>query len=288
MTRIAIAIAVAALLLAAAAIASPEEFGVAPAPEPTVPDEVLLTDGTVLTGRIVEMNDDVVVIVTESLGRMEIPCDRVVRTARAGDDAGVRMDPDRNTLMFCPTPETLPRGSHYFRDFELFFLNFGTAVNDDVNISVGTIFPVSADVALLSLGAKVRLLDRNEAPMGLAATGSWTLTEDVKFGHVGVVAGVGDARRSFNVAVNHAFDADGGTEMILLAGVDSQVSRSAKFFAEFMSSSAIIDSDDIDGFLNIGFRLFGDTHSFSLAGFRPLVDSGSFIAWPMVMYSRHF
>lgn len=157
MTRI--AIAVVALLLAAVAVASPEEFGVAPAPEPAVPDEVLLTDGTVLTGRIVEMNDDVVVIVTESLGRMEIPRDRVVRTARAGDDAGVRMDPDRNTLMFCPTPETLPKGSHYFRDFELFFLNFGTAVSDDLDGFLNIGFRLFGDTHSFSLAGFRPLAD---------------------------------------------------------------------------------------------------------------------------------
>ena len=48
---------------------------------------------------------------------------------------------------------TLPSGSGYFRSFELFFLNFGYAPADDVNLSVATLFPVTGDVLMLSVGA---------------------------------------------------------------------------------------------------------------------------------------
>jgi hypothetical protein len=58
-----------------------------------------------------------------------------------------------------------------------------------------------------------------------------------------------------------------------------------------MSTSSLLEDedDDLNGFLNVGLRLFGESHSFSLSGFRPLLDdSDSFLAWPMIMYSNHF
>lgn len=252
-------------------------------------DEILLKDGTLLRGTILEERDDAVVFETASLGRLEITRDRIERIARAKDPAGVITDPDQNSIMFCPTPATLPRGTAYFRDFELFVLNFGFGVTDALDLSLGTLFPFSGDVLMLSGGAKLRLLDRESSPLGLALTGSYTKLEETHFGAFGAVAGVGDAQRSLNLAVNLAYDDDGDTEAIFIVGGDWQGGRHTKIFAEFFSSSTLLqdEDDDLEGFINIGLRLFGEAHSFSLSGFRPLTaSSGSFIAFPMIMFSQ--
>lgn len=278
-------------LLVASAAAAPNDFGAAPAAGAAPRDEVLLTDGTLLTGRILEEHADRIVFETDALGRLEIPRTNIVRLARGVERTGALSDPDYNSLMFCPTPATLARGDSYFRDFELFFLNYGAAVSDALNLSVGTLFPVSSEVLMVSLGGKLRLVDRETQPVGLAITGSYTRLEEVRFGAVGAVAGVGDRRRSLNLAVNQTFDDDGGTELAFILGADVQCSRRGKLFAEYMSSASLLADEDVDleGFFNLGLRLFGESHSFSLSGFRPLTDdSGSFIAFPMLMYSNHW
>lgn len=287
MTRILLLISM--LVLAAGAVASPSEFSVT-TPEVQHLDEVLLKDGTMLSGHVIEIRDDVIIFDSGSLGIIEIPQESIVRIARATDRSGVLTDPDFNSLMFCPTPATLAKGDAYFRDFELFFLNFGYAFSDDFNVSFGTLFPISADVIMLSLGGKLKLIDREEKPVGLALVGSYTLLEDVHFGSLGVVAGIGDAHNSLNVTVNHTYDDDGDTENVFLIGTDAQLTRRSKFFLEYMSSSTLLEEDDdLKGFINLGFRIFGDSHSFSLSGFRPLTDDGgSFIAFPMLMYSNHW
>jgi len=275
----------------AAALAAPPGFNDTGYREPPEQDEILLADGTLLTGRIVEEREDIVVFETESLGRLEIPRANIARLARAGGRSGALADPDYNSLMFCPTPATLDRGDGYFRDFELFILNFGYAVSDAFDLSFGTLFPVSSEVLMISLGAKLRIADREQQPVGLALVGSYTRLEEVQFGAVGAVAGIGDRRNSLNLAVNRTFDDDGDTDTVFLVGADAQLTRRSKIFAEYMSSSALLDDEDGDlkGFLNLGVRLFGETHSFSLSGFRPLTDdSDSFIAFPMVMYSNHW
>lgn len=278
------------LLLVAVAAAAANDFAGAPAAG-SPPDEVLLTDGTLLAGRILEELADRIVFETDALGRLEIPRASIVRLARGAERTGALSDPDYNSLMFCPTPATLAKGDSYFRDFELFFLNYGASLADAFNLSVGTLFPVSSEVLMISLGGKLRLADRETQPVGLALTGSYTRLEEVKFGAVGVVAGVGDRRRSLNLAVNQTFDDDGDTELAFILGADVQSSRRGKIFAEYMSSASLLADEDADleGFLNVGVRLFGDSHSFSLSGFRPLTDdSGSFVAFPMLMYSNHW
>lgn len=281
----------AVLLLAATAAAAPNDFGGAPAAGVAPRDEVLLTDGTLLTGRILEEFADRIVFETDALGRMEIARTNIVRLARGVERTGALADPDYNSLMFCPTPATLAKGDSYFRDFELFFLNYGASLSDVFNLSVGTLFPVSSEVLMISLGGKLRLADRETQPVGLALTGSYTRLEEVTFGAVGVVAGVGDRRRSLNLAVNQTFDDDGDTELAFILGGDFQSSRRGKLFIEYMSSASLLadEEDDLEGFINLGVRMFGDSHSFSLSGFRPLTgDGGSFVAFPMLMYSNHW
>jgi hypothetical protein len=38
----------------------------------------------------------------------------------------------------------------------------------------------------------------------------------------------------------------------------------------------------------VGFRLFWENVSFTLTGFRPLEETGEFIAFPLAMFSAHF
>ena len=274
------------LCLGAVAAAAPYEFSDDTAtPPPPRQDELLLNDGTLLLGTIIEERADVVVFETAALGRMEIRRADIVRLAHGGERAGAIADPDYNSLMFCPTPATLARGDSYFRDFELFVLNFGTSLTDAFDLSVGTLFPISADVLMITV------VDRERQPLGLALVGGYTRLEEVQFGSVGVVAGVGNRRNSLNLAVNRTYDDDGDTETVLMAGADYQATPRSKFFVEYMSTATLLEDedDDLHGFLNLGVRLFGDSHSFTLSGFRPLTDdTGSFIAFPMIMYSNHW
>lgn len=254
-------------------------------------DELELKDGTVLVGQILEETDDLVIIDTEILGRLEISRDQIKILRRAGKSDGRLIDPDQNSLMFCPTPATLPKGTGYFRSFELFFLNLGFSATDDLDFSVGTLFPVTTDVLMLSGGFKWRVLDRDEGPLGLALVGNYTKLENSHFGGVGAVLGIGDARKSLNFSVNQTFDDSDNQNTIFFVGADIQGGGNSKLFVEYFNSSAIFndEDDDIAGFINIGIRLFGEKHSFSISGFRPLeADSDSFIAFPMVMFSQHW
>ncbi len=254
-------------------------------------DEILLKDGNILLGKVVEEREGLIIFETESLGRLEIPRANIERMALYMAKSGVFTDPDQNTIMFCPTPASLPKGDGYFRNFELFVLNFGLGVTDNFDLSIGTLFPVSSNALMVAFGGKLRLVDREKSPIGLALTGSFTMLEETQFGAVGAVVGIGDRHKSLNVAVNYTVDEDGGKDTIFIVGGDFQTGRRTKLFGEYFSAASLFndENDDLNGFINFGIRIFGQRHSFSLSAFRPLVeDSGSFIAFPMLMYSYHW
>jgi hypothetical protein len=257
-------------------------------------DEILLRDGTVLSGTIVEEDDGKVVIDTESLGRITVERSRIKEIVRKGASHGLRVDPDRNSILLTPTCETLPKGDHYFRSFELLFLNYGYAITDDLNLSLAAFFPVSTEWNFLATGVKWRLLDRKHHTFGLAMTASHLIApDDQRFTTIGCVGGFGNARRSLNVAFDYGYDEDGDGGQRLMVGGDVQISRKLKLFAEWMDTALIFeagdDDDEFNGFINLGFRIFGESMAFTLGAFRPLsVEGGGFVGVPMMMFSAHW
>ena len=204
----------------------------------------------------------------------------------------LKSDPDYNTIMFCPTPSTLEQGDWYFRDFELFVLNFGYGLTDNLDLSFGTLFPVTGDIELITLGAKLEILDRDTEGLGLALTGGGFILDDESVWSAGAVAGVGDRRRSLNLAVSMGFSEHGNSDPIFMIGGDTQVGDGTKLFAEYGNSARSFgDSDDFYGLINLGVRFFGKSLSVSLSGLRPLIDGDdddNLFAIPMVMVSKHW
>ncbi len=154
-------------------------------------------------------------------------------------------------------------------------------------------FPVSTSWNFLALGAKWRVLDRAENSLGLAVTGSFLIApDDQTFSTLGMVLGIGDARRSLNLAVDYGVDEDGDSGERIMLGGDWQFSRKMKFIAEWGNSALIFSGgdDDFNGFATFGFRIFGDDMAFTLGALRPLVDEDmdSFFGLPMIMFSAHW
>ena len=74
------------LLATAASAGDPDEFSGVPLPPKH--DELLLKDGTLLRGEILEEREDLVVFRTDALGRLEISRDRIARLAHADREIG--------------------------------------------------------------------------------------------------------------------------------------------------------------------------------------------------------
>lgn len=252
---------------------------------------VYLTDGTVLPGEVVWETEDAIILEHATLGRLEIrraSIERIEGLGVADPRPDWKTDPSENSILFAPTPATLPKGTAYFRSIELFLLNFGYAPTNFLNLSVGTLFPITDDFILFMAGAKLQVLDRNEFPIGLALTGGFTYLDELQddtLWSTSAVVGIGDARRSFNVALGGAFSGSDSQGLVLVGG-DFQIGSRTKLIAEFGNTSALLfDEDDFDGLMNIGFRFFGDSMSFTLTGFRPLGDTSSLVLFPLGVFS---
>ncbi len=265
--------------------------GVLSGPTEPRPDQILLLDGTLIFGKIISEDDTTIVIETKNLGTLSLPQRKIAEIHRGKSGKTFRKDPDYNSIMFCPTPATLPTGANYFRDFELFFLNFGYGVSDRLNVSFATLFPITSTWLMGSGGAKFMLLDREVDPLGLAFTGSFTkLHDEDGFTALGVVAGFGDRDRSLNFNLNWSWGVEGDGNGAVLIGGDMLATPKSKLFAEWGNGTNLWENNDgFRGFLNFGIRFFSSDMSFSMSGFRPLEEGwDGFLAWPMIMFSMHY
>ena len=258
---------------------------------------VHLVDESVVRGELVSLDEDHVVVDSKSLGRVTI-AKRFVRSIEYPEDSTEvdakqiwkRAENDYNSVMLGPTPETLPARTAYFRNFELFILNFGYAITDDLNVSFGMLFPVSSSFQMVSLGFKYRIVSREDFPFGFAVAATGSLIDETSFATVSGIAGIGNRHRSLNLSVHQPFvENNSDAPAFFIVSGDLQVAGSVKLLGEYGNSGdAVFSDEDFSGFMNVGLRIFGDSSSFSLTGFRPLTidDADGFIAFPLAMYSR--
>ncbi len=268
-------------------------------------DTVILKSGERLDGKVLSETADSLLIEVEvragrmghetvrrSLLREEIASIRYEDLSRVHEDLTIPRDPDYNSLMFCPTPATLEKGDFYFRNFELYILNFGWGVSEFTSLSFMTHFPIFSLFDFGSVGIKQRILDREKYPIGVALAGSYTfLTDEVDRGLFtgSLILGLGDKERSLNLALNQTSQKDNDPEFTFVLGGDWRASRRTKFLVEYMNATDFLfdDDEDFNGFLNLGVRFFGNDWSFSFTGIRPMMDTDNFVFWPMIMFSYH-
>ncbi len=266
-----------------------------PAPDSQRVDELELIDGSVIRGQIESIDATTIIIVTKLAGRLTIERANVREIRRSVDGivpaTRLLTDPDYNTVMLTPTPETLDAGDVYFRNFELFLINVGYSPSDAVDLSAGTLIPITGDFVFGTVGAKVRLLPREKAPVGLALTGSILFTEEDRVATFGGVIGIGNRERSLNLAVNRSESDGDDSGLWFMLAADTRLTNRSKFIIEYGNSTEAIgddDEDDFNGLINVGIRWFGERMSFTLSGIRPLEETGGdFFLFPLAMFSVH-
>jgi hypothetical protein len=160
---------------------------------------------------------------------------------------------------------------------------------NDLNLSIGTLFPISTGALYFSAGFKYRVLKREKHFLGLAVAGSVSFLQDETAGTITGILGIGNRRRSLNLSVHDLFTQDDSVGFFVVGG-DYQIAHGAKLLLEYANgTAAFTDEEDFSGFINVGFRLFSSRSSFTLTGFRPLEEGGEdFILFPLAMFSRHW
>lgn len=210
------------------------------------PKRVVLTDGTVIVGEVVDPSADPVVVIGSNGVEQRIPRSNVVEITDLLDGRFTRYDPARTRLFFSPTGRSLGAGGKRFSAYYL-FPSFAVGLNDRVDLSIGSTIPlVSSEGAFLGINGNVKATVVERDGLAAALGGSVVVplsTEDSTPGLGGTVyalATIGGDASAVTVGaygfyiVSFEDDADSelGDGVALLLGFERQLSDRFKFVTE--------------------------------------------------------
>jgi hypothetical protein len=253
--------------------------------------ELRLTDGSRLYGRVVDASGEQVVFVTVSGVRLELETGRIagLKLVKGEVAAGEfqQYDPNETRLIFGPTARSVRRGKGYLGVYEVVlpFVQFG--VTDRLSFGGGSplIFGSEDDGSrLFWLTPKIQLVNRARTTV---AVGLLHLFATGEKGSVGIAYGVvtqGGSNAAVTLGVGCAyargFDHDTGAAIVMIGG-EKRVARNLKLITEnYLWKGG-------DGLASAGVRFFGERLSADLALVVPLQSSNSLVL-PLVNFVWHF
>ena len=102
---------------------------------------ILLKDGSILKGSIVQEDEVSITVVTIGGLEVKVPKSLVVSIkpirGRVAEGVFYRFDPNYSRLMFAPTGRPLRKGEGYFSDYYVLFPGISYGVTDQISIMVG-------------------------------------------------------------------------------------------------------------------------------------------------------
>jgi hypothetical protein len=186
-------------------------------------------------------------------------------------------------LLIMPTATTMPKGSSYFTDYELFFLNYTYAITSRTHISAFTLFPLTTSFyETFSVGIKQNYF--RSSSFQAALFGSYTFKGPVIF--LGNVFSYRLKSFQFHLAPTVYSDGEEG-EFIALGGVAWAPSRKTRFMIEYTNMAGLWE-ESFNGFLSVGFRFIGKEISFEIGGLRPLEHTGDLLFIPILKATKYF
>ncbi len=245
---------------------------------------VILTDGTVLVGTVVDEAADPVVVLTAGGVEQRVPRDRLARIEPLVGGRFTRADPTRTRLVFSPTGRTLGRrGQTRLGLLAVVVPNVTYAASSRVDVGTAGILSFGSDGGggVLVPGVKVQAVDAPGLAVALGASaaipvstgddfdGSFALTpyvaatlgNDVRAATLGVTGFFGASLSSGDVDV-----ADG---VLVSLGGEIQVSNSVKVIGEVLVP---VGAGETGVLVLPGVRFFGDRFAADLFGFIASID----------------
>lgn len=233
------------------------------------PVRVVLVDGTVITGTVVDANADPVIVVTAEGIEQRVPQARIREITPLIRGRFTRTDPAATRLFVAPTARTLGQGRGRFSAYTILpSVAYGAA--DFLDVTAGLSIPAigDGDVFLVgSAGVKAQPFRQGDAfAAALGTTIGFPILGGDGGGLIGTVYGVGTIGPSTGSLTFGAFGFFGGTEFsgdgigfadgfgLLVAG-DLQISNAVKL----MTENHILIGSGISGLASLtGVRFFGD------------------------------
>ncbi|MEM8559883.1 MAG: hypothetical protein AAGG50_18865 [Bacteroidota bacterium] len=238
-----------AVLAGAAAAQQPADAGLEETPtdstttEASLPEQrVVLDDGTVLVGVIVEEAETTLSLLSDDGIVRVIPRERIREVGPLLEGRLRRFDPTRTRLFFSPTARTLPRGTGRFSLYYI-FPSVAYGVTDRVDVSYGSLVPIVLNAANL----KLQVLRRERVQVAIGANALFSLGDlfegaDIGFGGiVGTFYGLatlGTETRAVTLGLYGAYGSGFDDDLFIaegalaLVGLEWQLSDSAKLLSE--------------------------------------------------------
>jgi len=247
--------------------------------------ELVLTDGSVLYGRVVEEGDPFRFALVSGVESI-IPVENVrsLRVAAGSVQRGEFWpeDPNRTRLFFGPTARSLPRGQGYFAVYEVFIPFLAVGITDSFVISGGTPLLFSGGGSRpFWIAPKLRVLqsENTEAAVGVLAVA----VEDEDFGLLYGVVTRGGPTRSLTLGVGYGY-VNGGLadNPAIMLGGEIRLVRGVKLITEnylFPGGTGLISA---------GPRFFGERLSADLGLAAPVVGNGGTFVFPLVNFVWNF
>lgn len=190
-------------------------------------------------------------------------------------------------LCLMPTAYTMPAGSTYFTDYELFFLNFTFAPTNRTHVGFFTLFPVTTDfLETFSVGVKQNYL-RTKKVESAAWFAFAPEIEGISIGNVVSIAGKEKVSLHLGISAITASDAK-EWEYLFMAGGKLDISERTALIAEYGTSNTLIE-DEFSGMMLFGIRFKGERVAWDIAGVRPLSeDTGNLLFLPFIKVTVYF
>ncbi len=246
--------------------------------------EILLKDGLIIKGTILDQTKDTLVVATEYMGTVRIPKDKIEKTVSQAANKlplsySFAKDPNETRAFIMPTGSTLPAGKGYVGDYELFFFTAAVGATNWLMVNGGfLLLPISIEDQVVNYGLKARLTpnsDKVNIAVGLQMLSP--LSQGTSFGIGYGVASFGNAEGKASIAFGKTFSPAGSSPFVIAASGDKRVSGSMKLLFE---TWIIQDSKWFP--LIIGVRFFGSKLSGDLGLLYPIGENiSSPIGYPV-------
>lgn len=251
----------------------------APSADSTAVQEIRLSDGSVLYGRVLQQDSTRLVVRTVNglsveLQAMQVRSRRATSGRVVGDEYWAE-DPNHTRLLFTSTGRALRKGDGYVSAYFLFVPMVAYGVTDRVTIAGGTPILPGAMGNVFYVAPKVMLHETPRAAYSVGAL-SFAATEALDEGTVGVVYGVGtwgSRDRAVTAGAGWGY-VWGGKERsvsdspVIALGFENRLSPRVKFLTEnWIFSGDGGGSAAVSGaFRFIGDRLTADLGAIGLVG----------------------